>query len=293
MPDCRFLDWPFFADGHRAFAGGIAAFADDLGELAHAHDDIDATCREIVRRLGAEGWIAPAVGDGIDVRTLCLARETLAYRGGLADFAFAMQGLGSGPLSLFGTNGQKQAWLPRVAAGEAIAAFALSEPEAGSDVAALATTAVEEGNGYRLDGEKTWISNGGIADFYCVFARTGEAPGAKGLSCFLVPADTPGLEVVERIEVSAPHPLARLSFDGVKMPADALIGERGQGFKIAMSVLDIFRSTVGRTPARRPRRSMRRRHGLPTGGSSAAPWASCRWCRRCWPIWRRRSRRRP
>ncbi len=245
MPDCRFLDWPFFADGHRAFAGGIAAFADDLGELAHAHDDIDATCREIVRRLGAEGWIAPAVGDGIDVRTLCLARETLAYRGGLADFAFAMQGLGSGPLSLFGTNGQKQAWLPRVAAGEAIAAFALSEPEAGSDVAALATTAVEEGNGYRLDGEKTWISNGGIADFYCVFARTGEAPGAKGLSCFLVPADTPGLEVVERIEVSAPHPLARLSFDGVKMPADALIGERGQGFKIAMSVLDIFRSTVG------------------------------------------------
>lgn len=250
MPDRSFLSWPFFEDRHRALADQLADFADGLGDLAHAHEDVDFACRELVRRLGAAGWTTHSVaGPGgvetLDARTLCLARETLAYRGGLADFAFAMQGLGAGPISLFGTTDQKQAWLPKIAGGEAIAAFALSEPEAGSDVAALKTRAVLEGDGYSLEGEKTWISNGGIADVYCVFARTGEAPGAKGLSCFIVPGDVDGLEVAERIETSAPHPLARLSFDGVKVPASARVGDSGAGFKVAMSVLDIFRSTVG------------------------------------------------
>ncbi|MBP5857235.1 acyl-CoA dehydrogenase family protein [Marivibrio halodurans] len=245
MADRTFLDWPFFEPRHRDFADGIAAFADDLGDLAPGHADVDASCREIARRLGAGGWTANAVGDALDVRTLCLAREILAYRGGLADFAFAMQGLGSGPITLFGTNDQKRDWLPRVARGEAIAAFALSEPEAGSDVAALKTTATPDGGDFVIAGEKTWISNGGIADFYCTFARTGEAPGAKGLSCFLIPAETPGLTVAERIETSAPHPLARLRFEDARVPASARIGGAGEGFKVAMSVLDIFRSTVG------------------------------------------------
>lgn len=245
MPDRTFLTWPFFEDRHRAFADEIAAFAVGLGDLAHGHGDIDACCRDLVARMGDAGWLDHAVGDGLDVRTLCLARETLAHRGGLADFAFAMQGLGSGPISLFGTDGQKTEWLPRVARGEVIAAFALSEPAAGSDVAALATRAVRDGDDYVLDGEKTWISNGGIADLYCLFARTDDAPGAKGLSCFILPADTPGLTVAERIETSAPHPLARLRLDGVRLPASARIGDSGAGFRIAMSVLDIFRSTVG------------------------------------------------
>ena len=180
----------------------------------------------------------------LDVRSLCLIRETLARHDGLADFAFAMQGLGMGAVSLFGTPGQRQ-WLERTRAGQAIAAFALTEPGAGSDVASTATTARREGGDWVLDGEKTYISNGGIADLYVVFARTGEAPGARGLSAFLMPADTPGLEVVSRIEVIAPHPLAHLRMTGVRLPAEALIGQPGQGFKIAMSVLDVFRSTVG------------------------------------------------
>jgi acyl-CoA dehydrogenase len=181
----------------------------------------------------------------LDVRTLCLLRERLAYHDGLADLAISMQGLGSGPLSLFGTPEQKAAYLPGVREGRLLAAFALSEPEAGSDVAALATAAVPDGDDFVLDGTKTWISNGGIADFYIVFARTGEAPGARGLSAFVVDADTPGLEIAERISVIAPHPLATLRFVGCRVPRARLLGAPGDGFRIAMATLDVFRTTVG------------------------------------------------
>jgi acyl-CoA dehydrogenase len=200
-----------------------------------------------VAGLGAGGWLrwTGPQGDGrLDLRALCLIRETLARHDALADFAFAMQGLGMGAVSLFGTDAQRQ-WLGRTTAGQAIPAFALTEPASGSDVAATATAAERDGNGWRLDGEKTWISNGGIADVYVVFARTGEAPGAKGLSAFLMPAATPGLSVAARIEASAPHPLAHLRLDDVRLPADALIGEGGAGFRIAMTVLDHFRPSVG------------------------------------------------
>ncbi len=237
--DRSFLDWPFFEDRHRALA---ARLEDWCAGLAVDHADADAACRALVARLGADGWLEHTT-DPLDVRTLCLIRETLARHDGLADFAFAMQGLGAGPVTLFGSPEQRR-WLERTRTGRAIAAFALSEPRSGSDVAAMDMTAVRDGNGWRLDGEKTWISNGGIADLYTVFARTGGS-GAKGLSCFLVPADAVGLSVAERLPVIAPHPLARLRFEGVKLPADALIGQEGQGFRIAMSVLDVFRSTVG------------------------------------------------
>ena len=253
MPDATFLAWPFFDDHHRRFAADLRAWAAEAVPPLVDHGDVDASCRRLVSGLGEAGWLTAAVPTAygglyptFDVRTLCLARETLAYRHGLADFAFAMQGLGSGPVSLFGSDGLKGRVLPRVASGEAIAAFALSEPEAGSDVAALATTAVPDGPGHvRLDGVKTWISNGGIADFYVVFARTGEAPGARGLSAFLVEADTAGLTIVERIEVIAPHPLATLGFEGCRVPLTQRIGGPGEGFKIAMATLDVFRSTVG------------------------------------------------
>lgn len=253
MADTSFLDWPFFTPEHGELARAIDAWAAETVPPLAPHDgDTDATCRALVIALGAAGWLrhcVPAahggIGDTLDVRTLCLIRETLARHAAIADFAFAMQGLGSGPISLFGSDTQKDTWLPAVAAGRAIAAFALSEPDAGSDVAAIATTATADGNGYVLNGEKTWISNGGIADFYVVFARTGEAPGARGLSAFLVPADTPGLEIAERIEVIAPHPLARLRFNDCRLPGSALVGEAGSGFKVAMATLDIFRSTVG------------------------------------------------
>src|SRR5690606_30138058 len=195
------------------------------------------------------GWLLPTAIDPanprpLDVRKLCLTRETLARHDGLADFAFAMQGLGTGAISLFGSGEQKR-WLDRTRQGKAISAFALSEPRSGSDVANMEMTATRDGSDYVLSGEKTWISNGGIADLYCVFARTGEAAGAKGISAFLVPADTPGLSVAERLEVIAPHPLARLAFEEVRVPASAMIGKPGDGFRIAMSVLDVFRSTVG------------------------------------------------
>jgi acyl-CoA dehydrogenase len=247
MADTSFLAWPFFEDRHRAFH---AALEDWCGRnLPVGHADVDAACRELVARLGRDGWLAhtapgPEANGSIDVRTLCLARETLARHDGLADFAFAMQGLGAGAISLFGTAEQK-AWLSATRAGKAIAAFALTEPRSGSDVAALDTTAVRDGASWRLDGEKTWISNGGIADLYLVFARTGGAPGAKGISALLVPADTPGLAIAERLETIAPHPLARLRFDHMRLPETALIGLPGDGFRIAMSVLDVFRSTVG------------------------------------------------
>ena len=251
MTDRSFLDWPFIEPAHRAQAEDLDAWAtDNLGGIDEA--DVDAACRELVRRLAADSWLdhcVPAAYGGasekLDVRALCLIRETLARHSGLADFAFAMQGLGSGAISLYGSDDIRSAYLPAVRTGQKIAAFALSEPEAGSDVAALATTAVRDSNGWRLDGEKTWISNGGIADYYTVFARTGEAPGARGLSAFVVDADTPGLEIAERIEVIAPHPLARITFDNCQVPADRLLGAPGEGFKVAMATLDIFRSTVG------------------------------------------------
>lgn len=245
MSDTSFLSWPFFDDRHRALAAGLEAWC--AGHLPVDHGDVDAACRGLVAALGAEGWLrhsGAGVGERLDVRSLCLIRETLARHDGLADFSFAMQGLGMGAVSLFGTDVQRE-WLTRTRSGAAISAFALTEPGAGSDVAATATTATRGPQGWVLNGEKTWISNGGIADVYVIFARTGEAPGARGLSAFLMPADAAGLTVEERLEVIAPHPLARLGLRDVVLPESALIGAPGEGFKIAMSVLDVFRSTVG------------------------------------------------
>ena len=247
MADRSFLTWPFFEDRHREHAARLEEWC--AKNLPVAHDDVDAACKELVAMLGAGGWLKPSAVDpdapaALDVRTLCLTRETLARHDGLADFAFAMQGLGTGAISLFGTAEQRE-WLRRTRAGEALSAFALSEPRSGSDVASMEMSATRDGESYVLTGEKTWISNGGIADLYVVFARTGEAPGAKGLSAFLVPAKTAGLNVAERLEVIAPHPLARLAFANVRVPASALIGKPGDGFRIAMSVLDVFRPTVG------------------------------------------------
>ena len=249
MPDRTYLDWPFLEPRHRDLANRLDRWAAErLATIDHT--DTDAACRALVALLGDGGWLMhsavdPAdAGSRLDVRSLCLIRATLARHDGLADFAFAMQGLGTGAISLFGTPEQRGRWLPETRAGRAISAFALSEPRSGSDVANMDLTASGDGDGYVLDGEKTWISNGGIADLYTVFARTGEAPGARGLSAFLVPADTPGLSVAERIETVAPHPLARLVFDGCRVPATAMIGAPGDGFKVAMSVLDVFRSTV-------------------------------------------------
>ena len=242
------LAWPFFDDTHRALAG-------DLGAWAEAHvaeeepDDAAVACREFVEEMGRAGWLtlcvpAPAGShERLDVRSLCLARETLAYRSGLADFAFAMQGLGSGPLSLFGTPEQRARWLPAVAHGQAVAAFALSEAAAGSDAAALAMTATADGDAFVLSGEKTWISNAGLADFYTVFARTSDGP--RGLSAFVVDADTPGLDVAGQIPTASPHPLGTLRFSDCRVPRSALLGEPGRGMRIALATLDVFRSTVG------------------------------------------------
>lgn len=246
MADRSFLTWPFFEASHRDWAAHVEAWAGKTLSVVD-HSDTDATCRTLVKALGDADLLRPTAseeGEQFDVRTLCLSREILARHDGLADFAFAMQGLGTGAISLFGTPKQKSEWLPETRAGRAIAAFALTEPQSGSDVANSTMTATRDGADYVLNGEKTWISNGGIADIYTVFARTGDTPGAKGLSAFLVPADTPGLEVVERLDTIAPHPLARLRFADCRVPASAMIGAPGQGFKIAMSVLDVFRSTV-------------------------------------------------
>lgn len=249
MADRSFLDWPFFAPEHRALSAQLENWA---GEALKGvdHSDTDAACRKLVARLGEAGIAAySGAEDGrLDVRSLCLIRETLARHDGLADFAFAMQGLGTGALSLFGTEAQKAQWLPLTRAGKAISAFALTEPGSGSDVARNSMTARRDGDHYILNGEKTWISNGGIADVYTLFARTGETPeeatGAKGMSAFILPAGLPGFEIVERLETIAPHPLATLRFTDCRLPASAMIGAPGQGFKIAMSVLDVFRSTV-------------------------------------------------
>jgi len=249
MADKSFLHWPFFEQRHRELAEHLEKWAtDNLNEIDHSN--VDESCIELVAKLGNDGWLKHSAIDPedplskLDVRSLCLIRETLARFDGLADFAFAMQGLGAGAISLFGTDEQKLTWLSRTRSGQALSAFALSEPRSGSDVANMDLAAVADGSTYILNGEKTWISNGGIADVYCVFARTGEAPGAKGISAFIVPADTPGLVIAERLETVAPHPLARLSFEDCRVPASALIGQPGAGFRVSMSVLDVFRSTV-------------------------------------------------
>ncbi len=245
MADKSFLTWPFFNDRHRELAAEVDAWATEkLADLDH--HDTDAACRTLVTALGQDGFLrhSGALDGVLDVRSLCLIREILARHEGLADFAFAMQGLGTGAISLFGTDAQKAEWLPLTRSGKAIAAFALTEPQSGSDVANSTMTATEDGESYLLDGEKTWISNGGIADVYTLFARTGEAPGAKGLSAFIATPDLAGFEVVDRLDTIAPHPLATLRFTGCRIPKSSMIGAPGAGFKIAMSVLDVFRSTV-------------------------------------------------
>jgi acyl-CoA dehydrogenase len=254
MPDRSYLGWPFFDEDHRDLAHELDAWArENVRPLPEAHEDtVDDLCRELVGRLAEGGWLEYTVPgpyggrhEELDVRSLCLLRETLGYQHALADFTFAMQGLGSGAISLFGSAELKEEYLPAVREGKKISAFALSEPEAGSDVAAMATRATEDGDHYVIDGTKTWISNGGLADFYTVFANTGKAPGAKGIGAFVVDADTPGLEVAERIPVMAPHPLATLRFRGCRVPKHRMLGAPQEGFKIAMATLDVFRPTVG------------------------------------------------
>lgn len=253
MGDEDYLNWPFFSSKHSKIANDLMVWvAQELPDVIDKEADVDATCRALVAHLGQAGWLRHAVpnayggaSENLDVRTLCLIREILAQHSGLADFSFAMQGLGSGAISLFANETLCREFLPKVASGEKIAAFALSEGEAGSDVAAMATTAERDGDHYILNGTKTWISNAGLADFYTVFARTGEAPGARGLSAFLVPAETPGLQVSHRIDITAPHPMGSLTFEDCCVPVTHLLGEPGQGFKIAMATLDVFRSTVG------------------------------------------------
>ena len=248
MADTSFLNWPFLNQSHNVLHSKLEAWAlENLQNISH--DNPDITCKSLVSKLGKAGFLKysgiSAEHPKVDVRSLCLIREILARHEGLADFAFAMQGLGSMPISLFGSAEQKNFWLPLVQSGEAISAFALTEPQSGSDVANIELEAKKERNGYVLNGEKTWISNGGIADFYTVFARTGEGTGAKGLSAFLVSTETPGLIISERIEAVSPHPLATLKFENLFLEADSMIGQPGEGFKIAMASLDNMRPTVG------------------------------------------------
>lgn len=256
MVDSSFLDWPFFEPKHRDLATQLETWCN--ANLPVDHSDVDQACKELVLALGGAGFLQHSGAthdETLDVRSLCLIRETLARHDALADFAFAMQGLGMGAVSLFGTE-QQQQWLEKTRSGAAISAFALTEPASGSDVANISTSATENADGYLLNGEKTWISNGGIADIYTVFARTGEAPGAKGLSAFLVPANIPGLHIAERLDTIAPHPLARLVFDDVQLPKSALIGRSGGGFGVSMAVLDVFRSTVGAAALGMARRAL-------------------------------------
>ena len=246
-----YLDWPFFDADHRQFLQSVDAFADSgaLDDVDHAH--VDDACRRLVLALGGSGILRACVpgqfggfAPEIESRRLVLAREALAYRNGLADFSLAMQGLGSGPIALAGSQALKEAVLPKVARGELIPAFALSEKDAGSDVAGMSTKARLDGAHYVIDGEKTWISNGGIADIYVLFARSSDAPGTRGISAFVVYPDDPGFSIAERIDVMAPHPLATLRFDGMRIPSDRLLGAPGEGFKLAMRTLDIFRASV-------------------------------------------------
>ena len=248
--DKSYLNWPFLEDKHRTLARDIEFWAQqNLDYAPHPHVNVDAECKSLVQKLAMGGFLKHSVAlrqdnKKLDVRSMCLIRETLARHSGLADFAFAMQCLGSVAISLFGTDEQQQEYLTAVRAGEKVAAFALTEPDAGSDVAAMGTTAQLDGDDYIVNGEKTFISNGGIADYYTLFARTG-APGTKGISAFILDADTPGLEIAERIEVIAPHPLARLKFNNCRIPKHKLLGKEGQGFKVSMASLDVCRSTVG------------------------------------------------
>lgn len=252
MADWSFLSWPFFADHHIAHAHALEDWCRANASALHEEsDDVEADCRALVALLGKAGFLRNAVpttyggnSASLDVRMLCLTRQILGYHSGLADFVFAMQGLGTGALTLFGQEAVKAAYLPKVASGEWIAGFALSEQEAGSDVAAMVTSARKVEGGWRISGEKTWISNGTIADVLTVFARTDEAPGARGLSAFVLPTGTEGFCVVNKIDVIAPHPLATIRFDNCFVADDHLLGEPGHGFKIAMATLDVFRSTV-------------------------------------------------
>ena len=253
MSDRSFLNWPFFEDKHRALAFELEDWAKtELADYATTPANVDLACRELVLKLADGCWLNYCVekkyggkNPSLDVRSLCLIRETLARFSGLADFVFAMQGLGSGTISLFGSKEMREKYLPDVRSGKKIAAFALTEPDAGSDAAALTMTAEKDDDSFVLNGEKTLISNGGIADYYTVFAKTGEAPGTRGISAFVVDAETAGLEIIERIEVMAPHPLARIRFNKCRIPINQQIGNGGEGFKMAMETLDIFRSTVG------------------------------------------------
>ena len=265
MSDGSFLQWPFFSDEHRELAARLDAWANrHIPSLtAEEHHDLDGTCKAIVKALGDAGFTSyavPASAGGqhkkLDVRSLCIIRETLARHNALADFAFAMQGLGSGPISLFGDEAQQATYLNAVATGDKIAAFSLSEPEAGSDVAAMSCSARADGDQWVLNGTKTWISNAGIADFYTVFARTDDTGGAKGISCFIVEAGTPGFEVTERIDLVAPHPLGTLTFNDCRIPRAHLVGEEGRGFGIAMATLDVFRSTVAAAALGMARRAL-------------------------------------
>jgi acyl-CoA dehydrogenase len=248
VADTSYLDWPFFDAAHRDFAHALSEWAaHEIAPLAVQEPKdraaLDARAKSFAARLGAANWLKPCAT--LEVRKLALAREILAYHSGLADFAFAMQGLGTASITLFGDDALKERFVPPAIAGTSVAAFAISEADAGSDVAAMTTRAGRDGSDYVIDGAKTWISNAGLADHYVVFARTGEADGARGLSAFVVPAQTRGLSVAERIDVVAPHPLGTLTFDGVRVPASHRLGQGGDGFKVAMTTLDVFRPTVG------------------------------------------------
>ena len=268
MADRSFLAWPFFDDGHRRLADELEQWARVTlpALLEGCEESLDAVygcVRRIVEEMGRADILRVCVPrayggarDHLDVRSLCLSREIMGRASGLADFALAMQGLGSAPITLYGREDQKRSILPRVADGTALAAFALSEPDAGSDVSAISTTATRDGNFWRLDGVKTWISNAGLAAFYVVFARTGEGVGTKGLSAFIVDAECAGLDASERIDVIAPHPLGTLRLGGCRVPCDCLLGQPGEGFKIAMATLDIFRTTVGAAALGFARRAM-------------------------------------
>jgi acyl-CoA dehydrogenase len=253
MADRSFLGWPFFDEEHRRLAESLDDWAArELVPFAHvAEADLDTACKALLARLAAGGWLRHAVPaawggarESLDVRSLCLVRETLARHSGLADFVFAMQGLGSGPIALHGSAELRRRWLPRVAAGEAVAAFAISEADAGSDIAAMRTAARRDGGGWVLDGEKCWISNAGLADFYVVFCRLPDE-GDRAFGAFVVERDNPGLEIGARVALSAPHPLGTLRFSGCRVADDARVGEAGQGLRVALATLDVFRSTVG------------------------------------------------
>ena len=242
------LEWPFFEPAHRALAREASAWLESGLAPIYALDNTDAQCRALVAAMGNAGFLRRAIatrdGEVVDVRAACVLREVFAYEWGLADFAYAMQGLGSGPISLHGSAEQRERYAARAASGQAIAAFAISETNAGSDLGAMETRARKDGNDYVIDGEKTWISNAGLADFYVVFARTADT-ASRHISAFIVEAGNPGLNVAERIEVSSPHPLGTIRFSSCRVPESARIGEEGRGMGIALATLDTFRPTVG------------------------------------------------